>query len=108
MSRRARVAPGGLVYHVLNRTVGRMKMFSREGDYRAFERIMLEAHENFPLRILSYCLMPSHWHFVAWPMEDGELSGFFRWLAHTHAMRWRVSHRTVGYGHLYQGRFKSF
>ncbi len=24
------------------------------------------------------------------------------------AMRWRVAHRTVGYGHLYQGRFKSF
>jgi putative transposase len=23
-------------------------------------------------------------------------------------MRWRVSHRTVGYGHLYQGRFKCF
>src|SRR5439155_880657 len=33
---------------------------------------------------------------------------FFRWLAHTHAMRWRVSHYTVGYGHLYQGRLKSF
>jgi hypothetical protein len=29
-------------------------------------------------------------------------------LAHRHAIRWRVSHRTVGYGHLYQGRFKSF
>ena len=29
-------------------------------------------------------------------------------LAGTHAMRWRVAHRTVGYGHLYQGRFKSF
>ena len=23
-------------------------------------------------------------------------------------MRWRVAHRTVGYGHLYLGRFKSF
>jgi putative transposase len=23
-------------------------------------------------------------------------------------MRWRVAHGTVGYGHLYQGRFKSF
>src|SRR5271166_249260 len=22
-------------------------------------------------------------------------------------MRWRVAHRTVGYGHLYQGRFKT-
>ena len=31
-----------------------------------------------------------------------------RWLAHTHAMRWHVAHGTVGRGHLYQGRFKSF
>ena len=36
------------------------------------------------------------------------MTAFFRWLAHTHAMRWRVAHRTVGYGPLYQGRFKSF
>ena len=27
---------------------------------------------------------------------------------HTHAMRWHVAHNTVGRGHLYQGRFKSF
>ena len=47
-------------------------------------------------------------HFVAWPRADGELTAFFRWLTHTHAMRWRVSHHTVGYGHLYRGRFKSF
>ena len=36
------------------------------------------------------------------------MTDFFRRLAHTHVVRWRVSHRTVGYGHLYQGRFKSF
>jgi putative transposase len=52
--------------------------------------------------------MSNHWHFAVRPREDGQLSDFFRWLTHTHAMRWRVSHRTVGYGHLYQGRFKSF
>jgi putative transposase len=45
---------------------------------------------------------------VAWPRRDGELSEFFRWLTHTHAMRWRVSHQSVGDGPLYQGRFKSF
>jgi hypothetical protein len=32
MSRTARVAPGGLVYHVLNRSVGRMHMFRKEAD----------------------------------------------------------------------------
>ena len=52
--------------------------------------------------------MPNHWHFVAWPEAEGQLTAFFRWLTHTHAMRWRVAHRTVGYGPLYQGRFKSF
>ena len=52
--------------------------------------------------------MSNHWHFAVWPDADGQVTAFFRWLAHTHAMRWRVSHRTVGYGHLYQGRFQSF
>src|SRR5438067_1726188 len=108
MSRTARAAPPGLVYHVLNRSVGRMKMFRRDADFDAFERIIREAHERHPLRLLDYCIMPTHWHFVAWPEKEGELTDFFRWLAHTHAMRWRVSHHTVGYGHLYQDRFKSF
>jgi putative transposase len=108
MPRKARVAPGGLVYHVLNRAAGRLTLFRREEDYAAFERVMLEAHRRCPLRVLSYCLMPNHWHFVAWPRRDGELTAFFRWLTHTHAMRWRVAHHSVGRGPLYQGRFKSF
>jgi len=108
MPRKARVAPGGLVYHVLNRAAGRTTLFRGDDDFAAFERVMLEAHERFPLRILCYCLMSNHWHFVARPAKDGELTAFFRWLTNTHAMRWRVAHRTVGYGHLYQGRFKSF
>jgi len=83
-------------------------MLRTQKDLAAFDRIILEAHKRCPLRILSYCLMGNHWHFVVWPKEDGELTDFFRWLAHTHAMRWRVSHNTVGYGHLYQGRYKSF
>ncbi len=83
-------------------------MFRNEADFEAFERVIVETHEREPIRILSYCVLSSHWHFVVWPEEDGQLTGFCRKLAHTHAMRWRVSHRTVGYGHLYQGRFKSF
>ena len=85
-----------------------MKLFRHDGDYAAFERVLNEAYQRHPIRILSYCIMSNHWHFVVWPKQDGELSQFFRWLAHTHAMRWRVSHETVGDGHLYQGRFKSF
>jgi putative transposase len=108
MARRPRIAPGGLVYHVFNRSVGKMKMFRHPKDFAAFESLLIEAHQRFPIRLLAWCIMGTHWHFVAWPREDDELTAFFRWLALTHAMRWRVAHHTVGYGHLYQGRFKSF
>ena len=55
MPKRARVTPGGLVYHVLNRTVAGLPLFRKEADYEAFERIMIEAHERHPLRILAWC-----------------------------------------------------
>ena len=97
-----------MVYHVLNRSVAGLPLFRKEADYEAFERIMIEAQGRHPTRLLAWCIMRSHWHFVVWPEKDGELTAYFRWLAHTHAMRWHVAHGTVGRGHLYQGRFKCF
>lgn len=108
MPRRARVTPGGLVYHVLNRSVAGLPLFRKQADFEAFERIMIEAHRRHPTRILAWCLMRNHWHFILWPRAEGEVTAYMRWLAHTHAMRWHVAHGTVGRGHLYQGRFKAF
>jgi putative transposase len=108
MPRRARQTPAGHVYHVLNRAAGRIALFRKDADYAAFERVMLLAHQRVPLRILDWCIMRNHWHFVVWPRTPTQVTEFFRFLAHTHAMRWRVSRRTVGWGHLYQGRFKAF
>ena len=108
MPRSARNTPGGIVYHALNRAVARLILFEKEADYEAFERALHEAHERTPIRILAYCLMPSHWHFLLWPEADGELTEFLRWLTNTHTMRWHAHHQTSGTGHLYQGRFKSF
>src|SRR6516165_9380629 len=85
MPRTARQAPGGLVYHVLNRAVARLPLFEKDGDYQAFERVLLEAMTKQPTRLLAYSLMPNHWHLVLWPQEDGELTGFVRWLTHTQA-----------------------
>ena len=38
MPRTARHAPGGYIYHVLNRGVGRQPLFVSDDDYRALER----------------------------------------------------------------------
>jgi putative transposase len=96
------------VYHVLNRGVGRRTLFHKPEDYAAFERVLAEAHQRVPIRILAWCLMPNHWHLVLWPRREGELSAFMQWLTHTHTQRWHAHYHSSGTGHLYQGRFKSF
>jgi putative transposase len=85
-----------------------LTFFEKQEDYEAFERVLSEAFEREPLPIFAYCLMPNHWHFVVRPQTDQQVSEFFRWLTHTHTMRWHAHHGTEGSGHLYQGRFKTF
>ena len=108
MPRRGRSAPGGRAYHVLNRGNGRRTLFRKEADYAAFERILEQAVERVPMRVLGWCLMPNHWHLVLWPSADGQLSEFMRWLTVTHAQRLHAHRRDGAGGHVYQGRFKSF
>lgn len=108
MPRPLRHCPGGIVYHVLNRAVARIKLFRRDADYLTFERTLAEAHARLPVELFAYCVMPNHWHLVLRPHCDGDLSTFMQWLTLAHAQRWRTSHNTVGYGPLYQGRFKAF
>jgi len=33
---------------------------------------------------------------------------FMRWITVTHTQRWHAHYKSIGYGHLYQGRYKSF
>src|SRR3979411_599191 len=109
MGRPYRTALGGYVYHMLNRSNGRLRIFHKDDDYEAFERILGEALEHVPgMRLLAYCLLPNHWHLVVWPFQDGDLSEYLRWLTVTHTQRWHAHHHTAGSGALYQGRFKSF
>lgn len=108
MSRIPRSAVGNMIYHVLNRANGRMKIFRKDADYKAFEKILAEAKEKYRMRILAYCLMPNHWHFVLHPGTDDALPQFMRWVTVTHTQRWHAHYHSTGYGHLYQGRYKSF
>jgi len=97
-----------VVYHVINRSNARAQIFNTEQDYLAFEILLEKAKEHCDIRILSYCIMPNHWHLLLQPNNDGDLSKFMGWLTMTHTQRWHVAHNSVGTGHLYQGRYKSF
>lgn len=65
MPRRLRVASGGYACHVLDRAVGRARIFGKTRDYEAFEEVIAEAKRRLPLR-------------VQWPQTEAELAALRR------------------------------
>ena len=108
MGRTLRIDIGDEIYHVLNRANARMTIFEKERDYQAFETIIEEAKDRYPIQIFSYQIMPNHWHFCLCSQNDGDVTKFVQWLTLTHTQRWHAHNHSIGTGHLYQGRYKSF
>ncbi len=108
MPRQPRHAPGGLIYHVLNRGVARQDLFEDDGDFAAFVRVLAEVLVQEPIRVCAFCVMSNHWHLVLWPRRQGQLARFMQRLTITHVRRWVEHRHRVGWGSVYQGRYKSF
>ena len=106
MARTARASVGGVCYHVLNRGNARMRVFHKDADYQAFVDIIDAACRRLPMRVISYCLMPNHFHLLLRPMGDGDLSRWMHWLMTSHVRRYHRHYNSSG--HVWQGRFKAF
>jgi putative transposase len=107
MARPLREITTGFVYHVGNRGSRKGPLFDGASAYAAFERLVAETRDTHAVRIIAYCLMFNHWHFLLWPIADNVVSSFMKRLTETHASEWRRDTNTVGQGAVYQARFWS-
>ena len=107
MPRRRRRSLQGAVFHVMNRAVRRTILFKTEADYRAFLDLVRQAVLQFKVKVISFCLMPNHWHLVIICDRLEELSRCMHWLESTHANRWNGAHGCRGSGAVYKDRFKA-
>jgi putative transposase len=105
MARPPRRLATGSVYHVVNRGSRKGPLFDGPDDYDAFERLVVAARSRFAVRIIAYCLMLNHFHFLLWPIEALAISRFMHWLTGTHASHRRRVTQTRGEGAVYQARF---
>ncbi len=106
MPRIARASVGNVCYHVLNRGNGQLTVFHKDDDYGAFLKLRNDANERIDIRLLAFCLMPNHFHLVALPRQDGDLSRWMQWLMTSHVRRYHRHYQSSG--HVWQGRFKAF
>lgn len=108
MPRQPRIDIAGEVYHIVNRANGREFVFRTDDDYLSVIQTLEETLGRYPLDIYAFCIMSNHWHFAVRPHEDGDIGRFFGSMTQKVTQRWHTCHNSVGTGHLFQGRFRSF
>jgi len=134
MPGRKEIIKAGQVYHVLNRGIGSMPIFKSVRDYQRFSntfyyyrnRVLplrysyfirksieerneilekLNKKQNLIIEILSFCLMPNHFHFLLRPIKDSGIANFMSKLTNSYT-RYFNTKRTRN-GPLLQGKFKA-
>jgi putative transposase len=108
MPRPPRFFPDNVPQHIVNRGDQRERIFRSDADYLGFLAGMADAAEHTVVRVLSFSLMPNHFHLVLWPFRGAEISTYMQRLMNAHLQDLVPRHGTSGLGHVYQGRFRPF
>lgn len=106
MSRTARTAPAGYVYHVLTRGNNRQDVFKDEKDYEYYIAILERYKERYSFRLYHYALMRNHVHLVIEPVEGGgSLAEIMKGINLSYVQYFKNKYRHTG--HFWQDRYKS-
>lgn len=115
-------------YHIYNRGVAKNKIFLDDKDYKTFLfylkfYLTLELHDkdlqgrtlkvppskipnNFTdeIKLVAYCLMPNHYHFLIYQKRKDMIQHFMRSLGTKYSMYFNRRYERVG--PLFQGKYK--
>ena len=113
-------------YHVYSRGVEKRTIFENRRDYSRFLKTLkyyqlagpkprfskFIVNQSFKpqsakkiVEIVSYCLMPNHFHLLVKQLQDGGISEFFSKLSNSYTKYYNTKHTRVG--PLLQGEFKA-
>lgn len=112
-------------YHVFNRGVEKRVILTDDREFQRFLATVIYYQRNKPeirfsqasdeirekttqpklVEILSYCLMPNHFHLLLKQLEDNGISNFVRRTINSYTRYFNTKNKRVG--PLFQGQFKA-
>lgn len=104
MSRPLRIEYPNAFYHVMSRGLSRQAIYHIDDDYEIFLETVKETSKFFDIHVLSYCLMPNHYHLLI-QTPKANLSRAMRHLNGVYTQRFNRLHKKDG--PLFRGRYKA-
>lgn len=98
----ARVVLPGEPHHITQRGIRRFNVFLDDADRHTYLNLFVENSRRFSLRILAYCLMTNHVHFVVIPERKDSIWKTFHRCHCIYAAKFNMKHEFSG--HLWQNR----
>lgn len=99
------IDPVGL-YHVMSRGNFRHTIFLDDDHYAKYIRLTTREAKNREWRVLDWCLIPNHYHFLI-QLTDGGLSAGMRELNGGFSRWSNLQTDRTGTGHVFKNRFTS-
>ena len=95
----------GHYYHIYNRGAHKKRIFFERTNYLHLISLFKQNSSRYKVIIVSYCLMPNHYHLIVRQEDGGNIGNFLRttFNAYTQAINKRYNHS----GTLFQGQCKS-
>lgn len=92
-------------YHIFNRGNYKSTIFFSDRDYGRFLDKLKSYKDEFKVEIISFSLLPNHFHLLAKPRRDDGIRNLMKNLlsSHSHYLSTKYSQQ----GHLFQSRFKA-
>lgn len=101
--RKVNFYPGGF-YHVYNRGNRKKDIFFDKGDYVYFLKKVRQYKDEYEVKVIAYCLIPNHFHFVLQQKKGPPISEFMRHITRDYAIF--INNKYELAGRLFQGPFK--
>jgi len=101
----ARAVLPGVAHHLTQRGIDRQDVFFSNAQREIYPQLAPQAMPQFGVRVLAFCLMTNHVHWVVAPESERSLAQAFGWMHGRYAQH--VNTARGRSGHLWQNRFFS-
>ena len=92
-------------FHIMIQGINKEYIFEKNENKEKYLFLMKKYYENYNIKIIAYCIMNNHAHFLIYSDDIKQISNYMHKINSIYAMDYNTINKRVGY--LFRDRYKS-